>query len=376
MTNAEPPGRGADRPDSGAGPDLVLLVRSTLAAVAATTDVGVRPRGATTTRLADRVGAPRAADADLGPTPTGAPQAADRLPRTPASGSDHPDRAERSTDALGDRSRPRRWPILAAAAAFIVVLVGLLAVTDDDRTVTTVPAQPGAVSATDPPAPAVTDEPTSVGPPLEAAGASLGWIAVGGWHDGTTDLSTTETARAPRGAVGPLVVPWSPVGRWGVEVTAHYATVRPTQPIVGFPEPFDYVAAPPTRRITISTGITVDVARMGAVAFEALPALDGFVADLGDRCPSDVPVDHWFGPPHAIELSVNSPCRAVMLVWTNDQIVVIDAEPGTPLRTVVDDLRRESFDQFEGRLGGIDGVEELRSMTATIEAFPGTPKDE
>jgi hypothetical protein len=266
-------------------------------------------------------------------------------------------------EATGSR-RARRWPLLAAAAVLVAVIAGVVVRSTDSATTTqTGPATTGAA----PPPTAAPELPLGpdawMAPPRAVDDLEVRSIEV----EAATMYSGPEPlGMQVRGPIGPLVLGYNPIDPYQRTVT--YRFDRTTTTAAG--------SAPSgvALRVTAVTGIRVDPSMLPLDTPAASSATSDGIrwVDLASRC--EYGADGL--APGSWQLTPGSGCRRVLLAWSDDQVVVIDADPlviPDPLAAAVAGLEVLTLDEVEARFAGIDGADSLRTVDETARTAPVGP---
>lgn len=325
---------------------IAVLVRSTLAAVADTTEIIASAPPATSGRA-------------LRPVP------GDTVTETGDTG---------TTVHLGRRapSGASRW-WLVAAAAVLLVIAGVVVTLADEPTVSTGPAGTGEpptgepATAADPPA--VGDE-VLLGPPRTIADQVVGDlelvdVQVSGWSHHDADGSPVEVSE-----LGPVQWPFATAGSDGLAIRFTYAA--PGQAA----DPF----VPPLR-VTLRTGVTMDLTARPDAETPPSIAPELFGPLVGEACPPGAAGGaSQRADTSTIEAMLGGPvagdrCRLVVVVWSANQVVVADGDLALSVDGISEGLRLETLDELEVRLAGIEDVEDIRRVLEE-QARPRIPRDE
>ena len=347
-----------DHTDAEPGAGVEALVRATLTAVAERTDLAAGPfdgRAGDDPSLEDlRSRAAVARDEDDAVALVVTSLAAGR-------GTEHRDPGR------------RRWAVVAAAA-LVAVLVGVLGVAADQRTVTTGVGGPGAPAST-----AVAGPPLIVGAPRDVLGLELMDVQTATWYGPNTPgsvrpPSTPAMPAAPfaERIAGETVHPFVETGSAGA--TIFYTYFPPGE------EPVLLVTAEsvtqPRLRVVVKMGVTVDPAARSAMAGVPSDVIDGLVVapatevcGLTSRATWPPQTDTSPGTTLPGQLPHDpSACRTIQLAWTDHSLIIVDAEPGLAVDDVIAGLQGEELGALEARLAGISDTGRIRRSLE--EAMP------
>jgi hypothetical protein len=338
---------------------VALLVRHTLAAVADATEVEPRPldRSSAAISVLER---PADAGAPASPRPT--------PPIAPAAERDLGDGAVAVVPIGVEPARARRaggrWLAGVAAAALVLLVIGLVTVVADDGTVSTGPGNPDPSPTAAAPAPF--DDATFISPPRTVGDVELADIRVAGWR---ADGAGVTGNAAITVSSDPVLPPFTSTAESGLIINFSFASTSGD----GGEEP---------AHVFVRTGVTLDPIGADMPGTDPVPAVDGLrVAHLEGCVPprtssdpvQSVPATHPEDRPPTLAEPLPSPsCRVAVTAWAGDHVISIDAIDAAVVDDVLQGLRRETLVELEARLAGVAHVGDIRRALESL-AGPVTP---